>query len=114
MTVKNVVKNVILTDNTGQWFVRKTDLWNKPTYYSDKPEAPKFLGFIALNPKFCDRNSSDEKAVFASEDEALAFAEKHFPININADNGTINNDRPRKLHIIYINSDGHLTWDKPL
>ncbi len=112
------VKNVILSDNTGQWFVRNTDLWNTPTFYEikDKEEAPKYLGKIALNPKFCDENSFEEKAVFASEDEALAFAEKHFPKNINVDNDrTINNDRPRKLHIIYMDSDdGYLTWDKPL
>ncbi len=108
-------KNVLITDQTGEWFVRKTELWNKPTYYSDKPEAPKFLGLIALNPKFCDRNAIQEKAVFASEEEALAFAEKHFPININVDNDrTINNDRPRKLNIIYMSNEGHLTWDKPL
>lgn len=103
------VKNVILTDNTGQWFVRNTDLWNTPTFYEikDKEEAPKYLGKIALNPKFCDENSFDEKAVFTSENEALAFAEKHFPKNDN-------NDSPKKLYIIYINVNGHLTWDKPL
>lgn len=103
------VKNVVLTDNTGQWFVRNPDLWDMPTFYEikDKEEAPKYLGQIALNPKFCDGNSFDQKAVFESEDEALAFAEKH---NIIGDK----KDRPKKLYIIYINANGHLTWDKPL
>ena len=101
---------VALTDSTGEWLVRNPELWHKPTFYeiTDKEEALKYLGHIALNPKFCDRNAYDEKAVFASEAEALAFAGKHFHFSEVAD------DRPKKLHIIFINSDGHLTWDKPL
>lgn len=103
------VKNVMLTDKTGQWFVRDMTLWNTPTYYEikDKDEAPKYLGYIALNPKFCDGNSFKDAQVFASEDEAFAFAEKH---GLAGDE----KDRPKTLHIIYINADGHLTWDKPL
>lgn len=96
-------KNVIIVERTGQWFVRKVELWNTPSYYkklNKDDEVLMYLGEIALNPKMCDPNTYFEKALFETEKDALDFIENNF-------NGLTD------LHIAYVYPNDKWDWNKP-
>lgn len=95
-------KNIIIVTLDGQWFVRKVELWNTPTFYelNDKDESLKYLGNIALDPKYCDNNFYEDKALFASEAEALEFIKIHF-------------EDVSDLKIGYVYPNGQWNWDVP-